>query len=68
MIFTTMNNVLFFFVQVHQCNKHFVKKIMPENRDLSSKHKNRDSHFFQSNAALVKALVIYSLFAAMYHI
>ena len=42
-----------FFVQVHQCNKHFVKKIVPENRDVNSKQKNRGSHFFRNRAALI---------------
>ena len=46
----------FCFVQVHKCNKHFVKKIMPENRDLNSKQKNHESHFFQNRAARVQPL------------
>ena len=33
---------LFSSVQVHQCNKHFVKKIVPENRDLNSKQKKKN--------------------------
>ena len=47
-------NVLFCFDQVHQCNKYFVKKIMPENRDLNSKPKICYSHLFQNRAALMQ--------------
>ena len=35
----------------HQCNKYFVEKNVPKNRDLNSKQKNCDSHFFQNRAA-----------------